>query len=157
MKSQKLVVALLSILIAATFVNNQVQANDGDKDTVAKAAHSQLLTRGAQNEFARFIQKTAPALATDATLNQFLAVVNQYDHAPAQFLKADAQSREAFRTSVKKLQNRLATTKGLEAATWLERVNRTANTITFLWNYQQVEVVPVAEEVVEAGSVISLN
>lgn len=155
MKSQKVVVALLSVLMAATVANNQVLANDEVKDTVAKANTShQLLTQGAQNEFARFVQKTEAR----AAMGNFLTVVNLYDAAPAQFLKADAQTRNDFRASVQKLNEGLAKVKGPEAATWLERVNRTANTITFLWNYQPNNVVvPVVdEEVTETDSVIYL-
>ncbi len=146
---------MLSVLMAATVANNQVRANDEVKDTVAKANPTrQLLAHGAQNEFARFVQKTEARTA----LGNFLTVVNLYDAAPAQFLKADAQTRSAFRASVQKLNEGLAKVKGPEAATWLERVNRTANTISFLWNYQPDNAVfSVTDEAVPAaGSVINL-
>ncbi len=150
MKSQKVLVALLSVLIATTAVDNQVLANDGMKDTVGKSNVSrQLLTGGAQNGFARFFQK-ADGNQTNATaLAQFLTVVNQYDTAPAQFLKADGQTRTEFRASVLKLNALLVNTKGPEAAIWQERVNRTANTIAFLWSNAVDTMKPVEVEEVQ--------
>lgn len=143
MKSKKTVVALLSILMAATVAHNQVLANDEIKDTVAKAnTTNRLLTRGTQAEFARFVEKKAGKVS----LGNFLTVVNLYDAAPAQLLKADANTRAEFRASVQKLNEGLAKVNGPEAAAWLERVNRTANTIAFLWNYQPNNFVPVVSE-----------
>ncbi|MCY7352480.1 MAG: hypothetical protein LH606_17775 [Cytophagaceae bacterium] len=147
MKSQKVAVALLSVLMTATFANKEVLANDEPKDSVAKiSTNSQMITRGAQVGFARFVQKSAPQLIADATLGNFLNVVNQYDNAPARLLKADVQSQANFKASVLKLNERLVNVKGVEATAWLERVNRTANTITFLWSYQAIDQVPVAIE-----------
>lgn len=150
MKSQKILVALLSVLIATTAVDNQVLANDGMKDTVGKSnVNRQLLTGGAQNGFARFFQKADANQINATALAQFLTVVNQYDLAPAQFLKADGQTRNEFRASVLKLNALLANTKGPEAAIWQERVNRTANTITFLWNNAVDTMKPVEVEEVQ--------
>ncbi|MBC7890792.1 MAG: hypothetical protein H7Y12_01150 [Sphingobacteriaceae bacterium] len=125
-------------------------ANDGMKDTVGKSnVNRQLLTGGAQTSFARFFQK-ADGNQTNATaLAQFLNVVNQYDGAPAQFLKANEQIRNEFRASVLKLNALLVNTKGSEAATWQERVNRTANTINFLWNNSVDTMKPVEVDEVQ--------
>lgn len=155
MKSKKVVVALLSVLIATTVAHNQVWANDEIKDTVAKTSTTRLLTRANEAEFVRFVEKNVGK----AALGNFLTVVNLYDAAPAQLLKADANTRNEFRASVQKLNEGLAKVNGPEAAAWLERVNRTANTITFLWNYQPDHLaVPVLDEEVPAvGSVISLK
>lgn len=141
MKSKKVVVALLSVLMATTVAHNQVWANDEIKDTVAKTSTTRLLTRANEVEFVRFVEKNVGK----AALGNFLTVVNLYDAAPAQLLKADANTRSEFRASVQKLNEGLAKVNGPEAAAWLERVNRTANTITFLWNYQPDQFVPVEE------------
>ena len=147
MKSKKVVVALLSVLMAATFANKEVLANAEPKDSVAKTNEvTEMVTRGAQVSFARFVQKAATQLVADATLGKFLNVVNQYDNAPARLLKVDVQGQANFKASVVKLNERLVNVKDTEAATWLERVNRTANTITFLWNYQVLDQVPVTME-----------
>jgi len=156
MKSKKVVVALLSVLMATTVAHNQVWANDEIKDTVAKTSTTnRMLTRANVAEFARFVENNVGK----AALGNFLTVVNQYDAAPAQLLKADERTRSGFRASVRKLNEGLAQVKGVEAAAWQERMNRTANTITFLWNYQPDHlVVPVVDEEVPAeGSVISLK
>ena len=158
MKSKKVVVALLSVLMAATFANKEVLANAEPKDSVDKTNEvTEMVTRGAQVSFARFVQKAAPQLVADATLGKFLNVVNQYDNAPARLLKVDMQGQDNFKASVVKLNERLVNVKGTEAAAWLERVNRTANTINFLWNYQALDQVPVTmenEAVTEAQAVI---
>lgn len=153
MKSKKVVVALLSVLMAATVAHNQVLANDEIKDTVAKTSTpNRMLTRANATEFARFVENNVGK----AALGNFLKVVNLYDAAPAQLLKADERTRAEFRASVRTLNEGLAHVKGVEAAAWLERVNRTANTIAFLWNNQPDHlVVPVADEEVpaEAGAI----
>jgi len=86
-------------------------------------------------------------------MGNFLTVVNLYNAAPAQVLKNDERTRAEFRGSVQKLNEGLAKVNGPEAAAWLERVNRTATTIAFLWNYQPNEFVPVVieDEVVTEG------
>lgn len=147
---------MLSVLMAATVANNQALANDEVKDTVAKSnSNHQVLAHGAQHEFARFVQKTD----AKAALTDFLTIVNLYDAAPAQFLEADAQTQANFRRSVQHLNEALARVNGPEAALWRERLNRTASTMTFLWNYQPNNVVvPVVEdEVPVPGQVISLK
>lgn len=149
MKSKKTVVALLSVLMAATVAHNQVWASDEIKDTVAKTSTTRLLTRANGAEFARFVEKKVGK----SSMGNFLTVVNLYDAAPAQLLNADANTRHEFRASVQKLNEGLAKVNGPEAAAWLERVNRTANTIVFLWNYQPSQFVPVfvENEVVTEG------
>lgn len=135
-----------SVIFAVLFgsfitLPNIVKANDRDS-----ARKEVILARGAEVDFASFMNKNAKKVVKSENWAIFTEVVTLYNTSPSKLMAISAEKKEAFNEAVAAINVKLQKSNKANAQDWKRKVNVTASVINYLWNYK-VSVEPSQEEV----------
>jgi hypothetical protein len=104
---------------------------------------SKLLANGQEKELKNFIDVQSPALATSKEVILVNKVLSLYNTNSSAFFNLNIKEKVEFNDAVAVLVKNLGEIKTIEATNWLSKVKYTQNTINFLWNVNQVEVLDI--------------
>ncbi|MCU0326351.1 MAG: hypothetical protein MUF45_14015 [Spirosomaceae bacterium] len=146
-------VQIKSVIFAVLFgsfitLPNIVKANDRDS-----ARKEVVLARGAEVDFAGFMNKNAKKIVKSENWHIFTEVVTLYNTSPSKLMAVSAEKKEAFNEAVATINAKLARNNKADAKDWKRKVNVTAGVINYLWNYK-VNIEPTQEE--ESPTVINM-
>lgn len=107
---------------------------------------SKLLANGQEKELKNFIDVQSPALPNQKEVLLVNKVLNLYNTNSSAFFNLNIKEKVAFNEAVLVLVKNLEEIKTIEATNWLNKVRYTHNTINFLWNVNQVEVLDINQD-----------
>jgi hypothetical protein len=142
---------IFAVVLGSLFTTtNIVKANDH-----YSAKSEILLAKGAEVNFANFMNENAKNFVKKEDWKIFTEIVTLYNASPSKFLKTSAENKAKFNLSVSKVEAKLSKIRGEEAQTWLKSVKVTAGVINFLWN-NQMEIAPIETEELVAPQTIEM-
>ena len=117
--------------------------NTNSNNTKSVNEFSKLLANGQEKELKNFIDVQAPTLANQKEVLLVNKVLGLYNNNSAAFFNLNNKEKGEFNESVAVLAKNLGEIKTIEANNWLIKLKYTQNTINFLWNVNQIEVLDI--------------
>lgn len=137
-----MVVATMIANVTAKAETVSTTKTDSNK-TKSVNEFSKLLANGQEKELKNFIDVQSPALATSKEVLLVNKVLGLYNNNSTAFFNLNNKEKGEFNDAVTVLIKNLGEIKTIEASNWLSKVKYTQNTINFLWNVNQVEVLDI--------------
>lgn len=107
---------------------------------------NKLLVNGQEKELSNFINVQAPALASSKEGVLVNKVISLYNNNSAAFFNLNTSEKADFNASLLIFVKNLEKIKTKEANNWLIKVRYTANTINFLWDVNQEQVIDNSQD-----------
>lgn len=154
MKKKIILVAFLSIL-GTIASETKATAQGGNLQVASETKGVSLLTKGDLSAFENYMEQNANKFVNKKEYSNLLKVLTSYNQSVTSLKSITEQEKINFQKSVTKLNKSLSKVKGSED--WLNKVNVTAKTINFLWNFDttvsiKLEDVQVLNEAVDVTS-----
>ncbi|HEV7347022.1 hypothetical protein [Telluribacter sp.] len=121
----------------------------GYSDSLSRDSNTKayVIANGSQKEFVGFIKEELTAFSRLESWNVIETVVGYYGEKPSRLMSVPVEQREAFNKAVSKLSNKLQRRKDAEAQQWKRNLDKTANSIRFIWNFDLNSLTPVTSEI----------
>ncbi len=144
MKKKIILIAFLSI--SGTIASEtKATAQSGKLNVASEQKGVSLLTKSDLSAFENYMNENAIKFVNKKEFSDLLKVLASYNQSVTSLKSITEEEKINFKISVTKLNKTLSKVKGSED--WLNKINITAKTIDFLWNFDTT--VEIKEEDVQ--------
>lgn len=102
-----------------------------------------LLVNGQEKELENFVNVQMPALASKKEIVLVNKVLDLYNNNSSAFFNLNEAQKAEFNNAILIYVKNLAENKTKEANKWLIKLKHTSNTINFIWDVNQIEVLDI--------------
>lgn len=107
---------------------------------------AKTLANGTEKHFVSYVKEELRSFSKKESWNVIEKMVTLYGDKPSKLMNVPVSERVAFIEAVERLNNKLERKNGEEAKQWNRDLNKTANAIQFVWNFNLDNLTPVVSE-----------
>ncbi|MBB5286094.1 uncharacterized protein (DUF1800 family) [Rhabdobacter roseus] len=110
-------------------------------------APTRALVKGTEKQFAAYIKSEFPVFAQNENWEVIEKMVTLYNEKPSALTKIKVQEQQVFNAAIADLNTQLKGRNTLEAQQWQLNLDKTAQAIRFVWNFDFNSLTPIVTEV----------